>query len=272
MAPDGDRVRHPADPGVGRGLDRRRGGPDPHPQADLQVGVDHPRGPDRGRRRVALGGLPPRGARGDRAHRDLGPAGLRRLPPPPAAAARGAPLPVRLRLVGPSPAATASSSRRRRSSDYRWAAPDEAVRLLSGPVGRRVGRALAATGTLYLEDGRAGRRRDLTRRPRRVGVTTGPLTDRPRTGRGARVRGRPPGCRRTTARPGPGRPPGVPRPWTPAARASAQANVGSRLIPRPEATAAATARRSGATSRRSAWNGRPSDESQNRRVRGSSAL
>jgi 8-oxo-dGTP pyrophosphatase MutT (NUDIX family) len=40
-------------------------------------------------------------------------------------------------------------------SECRWAAPDEADQLLSGPVGRRVGQALAAgPGTLYLEDGR----------------------------------------------------------------------------------------------------------------------
>ena len=39
-------------------------------------------------------------------------------------------------------------------SEARWVAPDEAVHLLSGPVGRRVARALAATGTVYLEDGR----------------------------------------------------------------------------------------------------------------------
>jgi len=41
--------------------------------------------------------------------------------------------------------------------DHRWATPDEARRLLSGPVGRRVLRALGAvgtSGTLYLEDGR----------------------------------------------------------------------------------------------------------------------
>ena len=41
--------------------------------------------------------------------------------------------------------------------DHRWVAPDEAHRLLSGPVGRRVGRALASSdvpGTLYLENGR----------------------------------------------------------------------------------------------------------------------
>jgi 8-oxo-dGTP pyrophosphatase MutT (NUDIX family) len=41
--------------------------------------------------------------------------------------------------------------------DCRWAVPDEARRLLSGPVGRRVTRALASSGipgTLYLEDGR----------------------------------------------------------------------------------------------------------------------
>ena len=38
--------------------------------------------------------------------------------------------------------------------DYRWAEPDEADRLLSGPVGRRVHRALGATATVYLEDGR----------------------------------------------------------------------------------------------------------------------
>ena len=39
-------------------------------------------------------------------------------------------------------------------SEARWAPPDEALRLLSGPVGRRVARALAATGTVYLESGR----------------------------------------------------------------------------------------------------------------------
>ncbi|MGA2836916.1 MAG: NUDIX hydrolase [Acidimicrobiales bacterium] len=38
--------------------------------------------------------------------------------------------------------------------DHRWAEVDEALRLLSGPVSRRVGRALGATGTIYLEDGR----------------------------------------------------------------------------------------------------------------------
>ena len=38
--------------------------------------------------------------------------------------------------------------------DARWATPEEADGLLSGPVGRRVGRALAADGTIYLEDGR----------------------------------------------------------------------------------------------------------------------
>ena len=38
-------------------------------------------------------------------------------------------------------------------AEHRWASPDEAVRLLSGPLGRRVSRALGATGTLYLEDG-----------------------------------------------------------------------------------------------------------------------
>jgi 8-oxo-dGTP diphosphatase len=41
-------------------------------------------------------------------------------------------------------------------SDYRWATPSEAEQLLSGPVGRRVGQALAtpAGTTVYLEDGR----------------------------------------------------------------------------------------------------------------------
>ena len=39
-------------------------------------------------------------------------------------------------------------------SEARWAAPGEALPLLSGPVGRRVARALAATGTVYLESGR----------------------------------------------------------------------------------------------------------------------
>jgi len=36
----------------------------------------------------------------------------------------------------------------------RWVPPDEAAGLLSGPVRRRVARGLAATGTVYLEDGR----------------------------------------------------------------------------------------------------------------------
>jgi 8-oxo-dGTP diphosphatase len=38
--------------------------------------------------------------------------------------------------------------------DHRWADPDEACRLLSGPVGRRVGQVLAATDPVYLEEGR----------------------------------------------------------------------------------------------------------------------
>jgi 8-oxo-dGTP diphosphatase len=39
-------------------------------------------------------------------------------------------------------------------SEYRWVAPEEAPDLLSGPVGRRVGQALATTtGTVYLEEG-----------------------------------------------------------------------------------------------------------------------
>jgi len=38
--------------------------------------------------------------------------------------------------------------------DARWATADEADRLLSGPVGRRVARALATDGTIYLEGGR----------------------------------------------------------------------------------------------------------------------
>ena len=37
--------------------------------------------------------------------------------------------------------------------EARWADPVEAVRLLSGPVGRRVAQALAAPGTVYLEAG-----------------------------------------------------------------------------------------------------------------------
>ena len=38
--------------------------------------------------------------------------------------------------------------------DFRWADPDEAAHLLSGPVGRRVAQALGAERTVYLEDGR----------------------------------------------------------------------------------------------------------------------
>jgi 8-oxo-dGTP diphosphatase len=40
-------------------------------------------------------------------------------------------------------------------SECRWVGPEEADHLLSGPVGRRVGQALAhPVGTIYLEDGR----------------------------------------------------------------------------------------------------------------------
>jgi 8-oxo-dGTP pyrophosphatase MutT (NUDIX family) len=39
-------------------------------------------------------------------------------------------------------------------SEYRWAPPDEAARLLSGPVGRRVGQGLTTPTTVYLEEGR----------------------------------------------------------------------------------------------------------------------
>jgi 8-oxo-dGTP diphosphatase len=39
-------------------------------------------------------------------------------------------------------------------SELRWVTPEEAGRLLSGPVGRRVAQTLDATITLYLEDGR----------------------------------------------------------------------------------------------------------------------
>ena len=38
--------------------------------------------------------------------------------------------------------------------DHRWEIAEAALRLLSGPVRRRVGRSLGATGTIYLEDGR----------------------------------------------------------------------------------------------------------------------
>lgn len=38
--------------------------------------------------------------------------------------------------------------------DHRWATPAEAADLLSGPVGRRVGRTLGAATTIYLENGR----------------------------------------------------------------------------------------------------------------------
>ena len=38
--------------------------------------------------------------------------------------------------------------------EHRWAEPDEAIHLLSGPVGRRVGRSIGMTQTIYLEDGR----------------------------------------------------------------------------------------------------------------------
>jgi 8-oxo-dGTP pyrophosphatase MutT (NUDIX family) len=40
-------------------------------------------------------------------------------------------------------------------SAWRWVMPEEADRLLSGPVGRRVAQGLAvSTGTVYLEEGR----------------------------------------------------------------------------------------------------------------------
>ncbi len=38
--------------------------------------------------------------------------------------------------------------------DHRWASPEEAATLLSGPVGRRVAAALGSGGFVYLEDGR----------------------------------------------------------------------------------------------------------------------
>jgi 8-oxo-dGTP diphosphatase len=38
--------------------------------------------------------------------------------------------------------------------DHRWVGVEEAVRLLSGPVGRRVDCSLGAERTVYLEDGR----------------------------------------------------------------------------------------------------------------------
>ena len=38
--------------------------------------------------------------------------------------------------------------------NHRWATPAEAADLLSGPVGRRVGRTLGAATTIYLENGR----------------------------------------------------------------------------------------------------------------------
>jgi 8-oxo-dGTP diphosphatase len=37
---------------------------------------------------------------------------------------------------------------------HRWVGPDEALGMLSGPVGRRVGQGLVAGPTCYLEDGR----------------------------------------------------------------------------------------------------------------------
>jgi len=39
-------------------------------------------------------------------------------------------------------------------SEHRWAEPEEAGRLLSGPVGRRVAMALSVDHLVYLEDGR----------------------------------------------------------------------------------------------------------------------
>ncbi len=39
-------------------------------------------------------------------------------------------------------------------AEYRWADPEEAGRLLSGPLGRRVAQALAADRPVYLEEGR----------------------------------------------------------------------------------------------------------------------
>lgn len=38
-------------------------------------------------------------------------------------------------------------------AEYRWADPDEAGQLLSGPLARRVSRALGADRAVYLEDG-----------------------------------------------------------------------------------------------------------------------
>ena len=76
------------------------------------------------------------------------------LPPPQAGAARRHPVPVRLRCRRRRPARAGWCCRIEEISEARWAPPDEAVHLLSGPVGRRVAQALAASGTVYLESGR----------------------------------------------------------------------------------------------------------------------
>ena len=59
-------------PGVGRRDGLRSLGTPAHPQADVQTGMDHPRRRHGSRWRIAVGGMPTRGLRGDRAHRLAG--------------------------------------------------------------------------------------------------------------------------------------------------------------------------------------------------------
>ena len=97
MASDEQSYSIPRIPASAGALIVDRGRPAADPQADLQEGVDDPRRADRGGRRVAVGGVQARDARGVRDRGRARAAGVRRLPASEARRARGRPVPVRLR-------------------------------------------------------------------------------------------------------------------------------------------------------------------------------
>ena len=149
---DDDDFVLPRIPASAGALDLRRVGPAAHREPDLQEALDDPRRDHGGGRRDAVGGLPPRGARGGRARRDARPAGGGRLPAPTAHRRGRHAVPLRLRgLRG-----------RRAGGDH--AAGRGAVRAPAGRAGggaRDLERAAAAA--------RRRRARDRTRRVRLPG-------------------------------------------------------------------------------------------------------
>jgi hypothetical protein len=96
---------------------------------------------------------------------DVRPIGVCGLPASPTRASPGAALCLRLRRDRGVGATGTIVLQAEEISDYRWVSPDEAGRLLSGPVGRRVTAILAIGATaVYLEDGRPVARDHLTGR------------------------------------------------------------------------------------------------------------